>query len=192
MFGFKRKEFRLKSDEELIGLYKSDRNDLCITILYERYAHLVLGTAMKYLKNSQDAEDVSMNLFEKLPHKILEHDIAYFKGWLYRVVKNDCFMILRKKNRITSEITDSMEMTNDEIPGIQIEDQLQVLEAILPTLKEDQRICVELFYIKDMSYQQISEHLNISILAVKSAIQNGKRNLKIRLETHSAFTNENE
>jgi RNA polymerase sigma-70 factor (ECF subfamily) len=101
-------------------------------------------------------------------------------------------MILRKKNRVTSEITDSMEMTNDEIPGIPIEDQLQVLEAILPTLKEDQRICVELFYIKDMSYQQISEHLNISILAVKSAIQNGKRNLKIRLETHSAFTNENE
>ena len=88
MFGFKRKEFRLKTDEELIGLYKSDRNELCITILYERYAHLVLGTAMKYLKNSQDAEDVSMNLFEKLPLKILEHDIAYFKGWLYRVVKN--------------------------------------------------------------------------------------------------------
>lgn len=192
MFGFKRKEFRLKSDEELIGLFKSDRSELCVTILYERYAHLVLGTAMKYLKNSQDAEDLAMNLFEKLPLKLLEHDIAYFKGWLYRVVKNDCFMLLRKKNRITSELTESMEMTNDEIPTSPIEDQLQVLETILPSLKEDQRICVELFYLKDMSYQQISDHLNISILAVKSAIQNGKRNLKIRLETHSAFTNENE
>lgn len=192
MFGFKRKEFRLKSDEELIGLYKSERSELCVTILYERYAHLVLGTAMKYLKNSQDAEDLAMNLFEKLPLKLLEHDIAYFKGWLYRVVKNDCFMLLRKKNRITSELTESMEMTNDEIPTSPIEDQLQVLEAILPSLKEDQRICVELFYLKDMSYQQISDHLNISILAVKSAIQNGKRNLKIRLETHSAFNNENE
>jgi RNA polymerase sigma-70 factor (ECF subfamily) len=101
-------------------------------------------------------------------------------------------MLLRKKNRITSELTESMEMTNEEIPTSPIEDQLQVLEDILPSLKEDQRICVELFYLKDMSYQQISEHLNISILAVKSAIQNGKRNLKIRLETHSAFTNENE
>jgi RNA polymerase sigma factor (sigma-70 family) len=192
MFGFKRKEFRLKTDEELIGLFKSDRSELCVTILYERYAHLVLGTAMKYLKNSQDAEDLAMNLFEKLPLKLLEHDIAYFKGWLYRVVKNDCFMLLRKKNRITSELTESMEMTNEEIPTSPIEEQLQVLEDILPSLKEDQRICVELFYLKDMSYQQISEHLNISILAVKSAIQNGKRNLKIRLETHSAFTNENE
>lgn len=192
MFGFKRREFRLKSDEELIGLYKSDRNDLCVTILYERYAHLVLGTAMKYLKNSQDAEDLAMNLFERLPLKLLEHDIAYFKGWLYRVVKNDCFMLLRKKNRNTADLTESMEATTDDTPSTPLESQLQLLESILPSLKEDQRVCVELFYLKDMSYQQISDHLQLSIMAVKSAIQNGKRNLKIRLESHSTFTNENE
>ena len=54
-------------------------------------------------------------------------------------------------------------------------------------LKEDQRDFLVRFYIKNKSYQQISDALNISINQVKSALQNGKRNLKINLEKHSIF-----
>ena len=44
-----------------------------------------------------------------------------------------------------------------------------------------------LFYLEEKSYQEISIELNISIMKVKSAIQNGKRNIKLQLEEKDEF-----
>ncbi|MNY44876.1 RNA polymerase sigma factor [compost metagenome] len=60
------------------------------------------------------------------------------------------------------------------------------LEKAIQHLKDEQRICIELFYLKDKSYQEISDELNIPLNTVKSSIQNGKRNLKIWMESHEA------
>jgi RNA polymerase sigma factor (sigma-70 family) len=57
------------------------------------------------------------------------------------------------------------------------------LEKALAGLNEEQRKCVELFYIQDKSYNEIVEITGYSLNNVKSFIQNGKRNLKIKLET---------
>lgn len=188
MFLFKRKAYREKSDEELVAIYKNDQHTECIGILYERYGHLVMGTCMKYLKNVVDAEDVTMQIFETLHHKLLKHEITYFKSWLYMVTKNECFMLFRKKGIKTSsiEITELQDETNQDSLTIK-EHKLSLLEEVIPLLKEEQRICIELFYLKELSYQQISDQLNMSLMNVKSAIQNGKRNLKIRLEERNEF-----
>jgi RNA polymerase sigma-70 factor (ECF subfamily) len=62
--------------------------------------------------------------------------------------------------------------------------KLTKLEQAIQHLKDDQRICIELFYLQDKSYQDISDELNIPLNTVKSSIQNGKRNLKIWMESH--------
>ncbi|MBK7856319.1 MAG: sigma-70 family RNA polymerase sigma factor [Bacteroidetes bacterium] len=58
------------------------------------------------------------------------------------------------------------------------------LNDALATLNTEQRICVELFYLKKKCYQEIAELTNFDMKQVKSYIQNGKRNLKIYLEKH--------
>jgi RNA polymerase sigma-70 factor (ECF subfamily) len=70
---------------------------------------------------------------------------------------------------------------------IVIEKKITILEELIPLLKEDQRKCIELFYLMEKSYQQISDELTMPLLKVKSAIQNGKRNLKIQLEERNEF-----
>lgn len=188
MFSFKRKYYQEKSDEELVTLFKNEQNSLCFGILYERYAHLVMGACMKYLKNPTEAEDLSMQIFEGLHYKLVKHEITYFKSWLYMVTKNECFMLLRKKGREVpfTEVHDSkQEDDQDEI--LLKEQKIDILEEVIPSLKEEQKICIELFYLKEMSYQQISDQLNLSLNQVKSAIQNGKRNLKLRLEERNEF-----
>jgi len=102
MFLTKRKRYKKMTDEELVNLYKIEASSLCIGILYERYAHLVLGVCMKYLKNEMEAEDLTMKIFEELPIKLQKHSINYFKSWLYIVTKNECFSFLRKKGKETS------------------------------------------------------------------------------------------
>jgi DNA-directed RNA polymerase specialized sigma24 family protein len=63
---------------------------------------------------------------------------------------------------------------------VQLEDKLQ---DFLKELNEEQRICIELFYLQDKSYKEIVDATNYSFNEVKSFIQNGKRNLKIMLES---------
>jgi RNA polymerase sigma-70 factor (ECF subfamily) len=188
MFGIKRKQYRLKTDEELVNLYKEEKSSLCIAIIYERYGHLVLGVSMKYLKNEVEAQDITMKIFEEMPLKLLKHSIQYFKSWLYMVAKNECFMLLRKKGIETA--TEFIEKHDREIEVEDIETkeiQLQLLEKCIEELKPEQKICVTLFYIEEKSYQEISNELNIPIMKVKSAIQNGKRNIKLQLEEKDEF-----
>ena len=70
MFTNKRKKYRIKTDEELIELFKIEPSSIVIGILYERYAHLVMGVCLKYLKNKEEAQDVTMEIFEKLHFKL--------------------------------------------------------------------------------------------------------------------------
>ena len=86
----KRKTYCQLSDDQLIHLYKDRASTSIIGELYKRYAHLVMGVSMKYLKNKFDAEDITMVVFEKLPQRIAVNDITYFKSWLYMVAKNEC------------------------------------------------------------------------------------------------------
>ena len=65
--------------------------------------------------------------------------------------------------------------------------QLNLLEQAITKLKDEQRQCIELFYLEQKSYQEIVSELKMDIKKVKSAIQNGKRNLKINLETKNEF-----
>ena len=62
------------------------------------------------------------------------------------------------------------------------EKQLVQLESAIEALSTEQRTCIRLFFMGNKSYQEISESTGYSINNVKSFIQNGKRNLKIKMD----------
>lgn len=61
---------------------------------------------------------------------------------------------------------------------LQKEQEVQRLHAAIDRLKSPQRDCLLGFYFEDRSYREIALHLQFSLAAVKSHIQNGKRNLR--------------
>lgn len=189
MFLFGRNKYRNASDEDLITLYKKEGASQAIGQLYERYGHLVMGTCMKYMKNQMDAEDVVMKIFEELGQKLMRFEIQHFKSWLYQLTRNECLMILRKQKKdLPASLLEQMSEDPSELyQATEKELQLALLEGTLTELKEEQRRCLELFFLKDRSYSEIAEEIGIDIKQVKSAIQNGKRNLKLKLEEHHAF-----
>lgn len=187
MFASRRKKYKQLEDHELLAVFRDTESSEVIGELYRRYGHLVMGTAMKYLKNQFDAEDLVMQLFEKLPKKLLSHNIQHFKSWLYMVTKNECLMLLRKKGRVSAEITKELEASDELELTIKKEEQLNALEDAIDELKEEQQTCIKLFYLESKSYQEIAASLKLDIKKVKSAIQNGKRNLKLNLEGRHEF-----
>lgn len=175
------------SDNDLVRLYKANPSMDIIGELYKRYGHLVFGTIMKYVKNISNTEDISMILFEQLGTKIQKSEIKNFKPWLYTVTKNEAFQFLRKKGRLTAELSSELQSFDEIHLVIEKEYQLNALEHEIDQLNEEQRKCIILFYIEQKSYQEIASILPLDLKKVKSAIQNGKRNLKIKLENNEAF-----
>lgn len=184
---FKRQQFKTSSDEELILQYRQDQHAGIVGELYVRYGHLVLGTCMKYLKNPHEAEDVCMHVFEHLGRKLLQNEIQQFKGWLYTVTRNECLMMLRKKGTVSLELTREPAQEDESIDKRLLEIQLSSLEEAIDQLKDEQRNCIRLFYLERKSYEEVAHALNLDLNKVKSAIQNGKRNLKIQLEGRNEF-----
>jgi RNA polymerase sigma-70 factor (ECF subfamily) len=139
---------------------------------------------MKYLRNKEDAEDVVMELFHKLGDKIQKHEIQNFKSWLHTMIRNECLMLLRKNNPVAGNI-DSTELPETAQPIISAQEKernFEILEGIISQLKPDQKKSIELFFFEGKSYTEIADSLQMSLMQVKSAIQNGKRMLKISLE----------
>ena len=179
------KKYRDLSDEEILHRYKKKPSSSAIAELYTRYSHLVMGVSMKYMKNKFDAEDIMMNIFEILPKKIMNHNIKNFKSWLYMVTKNECLMLLRKKGPVTTDLVEVLSSTIDETDQLEI--KISVLEKEIDLLNDIQKVCIRLFYLERKSYNQIVELTQIDLKQVKSALQNGKRNLRLKLENTDGF-----
>lgn len=165
-----------------------------VGILYKRYSHLVLGLSLKYLKDKDEAKDAVMQIFEKLLADLLKHNIEYFKSWLYTFSKNHCLMIIRtRQSKLKKEIdlqvnADYFMETGDGLHHNKAEEKEQqytALENAIDELNDDQKKCVTLFYLKEKSYTEIADMTGYTMNEVKSFIQNGKRNLKIKLEKTS-------
>ena len=178
------------SDATLLDLYKKNKDTKWIGILFERYTLLVFGVCMKYLKQANDAQDATQQVFEKAFSEIQKYDVAYFKSWIYSIAKNHCLMQLRNKGHQTvffeSFPEDLLEKTDSSASILQnenwLEQQSTELIQALQELSHDQKICIELFYFQKLSYKEIEQKTGFSFQQVKSHIQNGKRNLRIILE----------
>ena len=70
-------------------------------------------------------------------------------------------------------------VSNSHHNGEDKEKQLTLMESAIKELKEGQKICIELFYLQERSYEEVAKTTGYSMKEVKSYIQNGKRNLKI-------------
>lgn len=178
------------NDLELIRNFRDGEKD-CLGELFRRYLPQAFGVALKYLRDPMESEDAVMQVFEKLNNDLLHHDIRNFKSWLHSVVRNHCLMELRKKKGLFSVPLESAETQPGNMEklssghlneGADIEERLQGLEKGILLLNSEQRTCIDLFYIQQLSYKEIAEKTGFTLLQIKSHIQNGKRNLKIFLE----------
>jgi RNA polymerase sigma factor (sigma-70 family) len=179
------------SDIELVDLYMKKGDKEVVGVLYKRYTRFAFAICMKYLKDEESSKDAAMQVFEKLFEDLKKHQVANFKSWLYSVLKNHCFHILRDRaykqekekdtiNSYENLVENQYDLYQDTDNGF--EERIETLEMELCNLSHEQKVCIELFYLKEKCYQEVSEITGYTMNQVKSHIQNGKRNLKISLQ----------
>jgi RNA polymerase sigma-70 factor (ECF subfamily) len=145
---------------------------------------------MKYLKDEDKCKDAVMQIFENLISNIHKQKIEKFRPWLHVVTKNHCLLTIRsekselkKHAELVINSSDIMESTNHMYHDNEDnkEEKLTELENAIKNLNNEQRSCVELFFIQEKCYAEVVEVTGYSMKQVKSYIQNGKRNLANQL-----------
>ena len=179
-------DYKEQSDEALIELYKKTDDLGIVGVLYDRYTALTFGVCLKYLKDREESRDAVMQIFEKLIVTLKEHEINVFKGWLYVTARNHCLMQIRaRKGKNFEELSPFLMETGGnghQEHGQELEGDLTRLEKCMESLANEQKQCVQLFYLQQKCYRDITTSTGYDINKVKSYIQNGKRNLKICME----------
>ncbi len=178
-------------EAKLLADYRNNHDADLIAGLFDSYIHLVFGVCMKYLENEEESKDAVMQIFEDIIKDLKTHKVDNFKSWLYIVSKNYCLKVIRRRkmqykfetyerkvngNRFV-EIEDDLDHKLDNVEAL----KSSFLNGALESLKSEQRKCIELFYLQEKSYKETMELTGFSLKQVKSYIQNGKRNLKLKL-----------
>ena len=125
------------------------------------------------LKNEEDAQDAVQeaiyNAYKKL--ETLK-DKRKFKSWIYKIVTNTSFEILRnKKNYI------DIEHENIAAEKIDIDTNLTLWKAV-QGLEQPYRTTITLFYYEDMSIKEISEITGSKVDAIKKQLSRGRDKIK--------------
>ena len=154
--------------------------------MYLRYAHLLYGVCLKYLKDPAAAQDACTDIYTELVTKLRRHEVENVKAWLHTLAKNHCLMKLRSGKKMpVSELNEQFMQMEDEphLASVIIREQhLTAMERCLEELKDEQRHMVRLFYLEEKCYNEICELTGEAWNTVRSHIQNGRRNLKLCME----------
>ena len=125
------------------------------------------------LKNEEDAKDAVQEAIYNA-YKNLEtlKDKRKFKSWIYKIVTNTSFEILRnKKNYI------DIEQENIAAEKINIDTNLTLWKAV-QGLEQPYRTTITLFYYEDMSIKEISEITGSKVDAIKKQLSRGRDKIK--------------
>lgn len=175
-----------RSDEELLDRYKATSNQKWISQLFGRYVTLIYGVCLRYTPDAREAEDWTMEIYQKIVDKALTHQIKSFKSWLYVVSKNYCLEQIRKRtgkpiaefDQDFVQLQQSLHLTDEKAANAAKEQRFVWLEACLDELTNRQKRSIRLFYYENKSYKEIADIIEDQVSQVRSHLQNGRRKMK--------------
>ena len=181
---------------ELIEQLKLKDNE-AFKIVVDTWQDMVYNTVVGILQNAEDAEDVSQEVFIQICESIKSFKgDSKFSTWIYRIAVSKSLDHLRKKKRkkrfafIQSLFGKDEEPVYDPPdffhPGVALENKenAAVLFKAIAALSQNQNIAFVLNKVEGLSYQQISEVMQITETAVDSLLHRAKKNLREDLENY--------
>jgi len=190
---------RSDEDAEDVRLMRlvSDGDTSAFETLVERHQSLVAGTVARMLGSNSDVEDIAQQVFIRVWKSARRYvSRAKFTTWLLKITRNLVFNELRRSKRHahvplqTDPGAEEFPLKDEKNPApdaslLQTELQ-QAIEDAITQLPESQRIALILRRYEQLSYEEISEVLDLSVPAVKSVLFRARTELRARLSRYLA------
>ncbi len=169
-------------DLEIIEQAKN-KNAAAFQKLYRNYYRLVFYYAWNICKNEADARDVTQDVFLQVYRSISDlRDTTLFVPWLRKITMSKCQRLFKmNKDTLYDEDQISKELGKEKrkefIPHAYIDhlSDKEILEGLLLQLTDRRRIVLEMFYLKQMSMEEIANEMNINISTVKGRLHEARK-----------------
>jgi RNA polymerase sigma-70 factor (ECF subfamily) len=171
------------SDQELVVQLQHGSLD-ALGALYDQYKQLVYRTSLAITGDNEAASDLLQDVFLRLYRFANRIDIQRpLEPWLYRMTTNLAYTWVKRNRRWLwplDEIADWISGGGNDPPYSQVEmdDEWQQVQQAVTALPLQQRVVVVLFYLNDLSLQEISEIIEVPVGTVKSRLHYGRNALK--------------
>ena len=142
--------------------------------LVRRLERRVYGFAYQHLRDAAEAHDLAQEIFVKLYRNLGRYDPERpFEPWFWKLASNTSINYGRRRVPLPAEAS---EEAADESTTIPRHDP--ALVAALALLDPAYRLPVLLHYYADLSLEQVSQSLNVSVAAVKSRLHRARAQLR--------------
>lgn len=180
------------SDEDLIKRFQ-DGDEQAYVELVNRYRDRLMNFVYRFTSDSEQSEDIVQETLIKLyTHKHYYKKIAKFSTWIYTIAANYAKTELRKKKN--RKITNLSQMSSDEkdydLPSVQPDtDQLieseyleKRIQSAINTLPLHFKTVIVLRDVQELSYDEISNIVEVPLGTVKSRINRARLQLQKELK----------
>jgi RNA polymerase sigma factor (sigma-70 family) len=167
------------------------------SMLVTTYKDMAALLAYNILLNQEDAEEVAQDAFVKAYTSLHTFKAeARFSTWLYRIVVNTALNKKKLKKHDAVEITEALsEQLTSDIHNLQYTqitgEHRKHIQLALQALNVNERLCITLHYLNELSVEEIHELTNISSSNIKVLLYRGRKNLYRALHNYlkSELTN---
>jgi RNA polymerase sigma-70 factor (ECF subfamily) len=167
--------------------------DLDLETVVERFYTALFRFALSLAKSEAEAADLTQQTFFILAqHSHQVRDASKIKSWLFTTLRREFLRGVRSQSshphvEFQPDLHDSPMTSMDASRLIDAKAVLDALALVDPTY----RTTLELFYLSECSYKEISETLEIPIGTVMSRLSRGKDQLKAALTSVVTKKNKN-
>ncbi|MCU0414598.1 MAG: sigma-70 family RNA polymerase sigma factor [Ignavibacteriaceae bacterium] len=171
------------SDQEIIDSVRKG-NDSDYSIIINRYKNKAFSMLKRMLKNEFDAEEILQDCFLKAYNSLINFKgEAKFSTWFYRIVYNSALTKLSsQKRKIESEMSSVEEhfdlQSEHNADDFEKKDIQEFIQDIIKKLPERHSAIITMFYLNEMSIEEISDVMGISISNVKVMLHRSRNTLR--------------
>lgn len=174
-----------KAQQDLLLVEAAIKGDqLAYAQLMDRYRESIYFMMLKMVKNTDDAEDLTIEAFGKAFNRLHQYSPSYaFSTWLFKIASNNCIDFIRKKRiKVTSmdsgiktddgEVVfyDAKSSGKDPEQHVIHKQKVLMMRELVSRLKPRYRILVEKRYFEELSYEEIATELNLPLGTVKAQL----------------------
>ncbi len=174
-------------DYKLVRLALDKKDRKAYAKLMDSYKDALYFLLLKMTNNPDDAEDQTIEAFGKAFKRLNQYTPDYaFSTWLFKIATNNCIDFIRKKRKSVpiyekvysgdEDIDEGDPTSNIKTKDLNPEDSLireqkiQTMRVIVEKLKPRYRSLIEMRYFQELSYEEISDRLQLPLGTVKAQL----------------------
>jgi RNA polymerase sigma factor (sigma-70 family) len=172
------------------NIFTSNGNEDAFSMIYHGHYDLLYYVGLKYTSDIQVVEDSIQNVFVNLlKNRTKLNPVINVRGFLLKSFRRQLFLDLKKQKKfsligkVTEAQFDYFNGTKENLYGKDEPDELQrALKRSLLKLSDKQKEIIYLRYDCDLTYEEISDILEISVESCYQSVYRSIKTIKVDIE----------